>query len=231
MVGVVCGLASEAAVIRRAWASVSGTAAMTVLVSGADPRRAETAARHLCESGAEALLSLGLCGGLAPGLLPGDTVLATAVVDDSTGARHAAEFWRSPDAPAAARRSRRHEGAVLGVDRAITSVAGKAAAFARTGALAVDMESHAVARVAARAEVPMMAVRAVVDDAGTALPAIVDDIVTAPSGRPRLKRLIGRLARHPGQWPAFVALARSSACAHRSLEAEVVLLAQGLQAR
>jgi hypothetical protein len=44
-------------------------------------------------------------------------------------------------------------------------------ALAASGAIAVDMESYAVAQAAAQAGVPWLALRAIVDPAGTSLPA------------------------------------------------------------
>jgi nucleoside phosphorylase len=49
-------------------------------------------------------------------------------------------------------------------------VAGKRALRAETGALAVDMESHVAARVAARRGLPFAVVRVISDSADEALP-------------------------------------------------------------
>ncbi|MFN7174685.1 MAG: hypothetical protein ACK4MT_08280, partial [Thermaurantiacus tibetensis] len=69
-VGIVCGLASEAAAL-----GLPGVA-----VSGARPEMAEAHARRLAAEGAEALLSVGLAGALAPGLAPGDLLVPARVV-------------------------------------------------------------------------------------------------------------------------------------------------------
>jgi nucleoside phosphorylase len=65
----------EAAAIAR-----SESAGLQVGVSGADARRAYEQACDLAESGAEALLSFGLAGGLDPRLGPGSVVVANQVL-------------------------------------------------------------------------------------------------------------------------------------------------------
>jgi hypothetical protein len=63
-----------------------------------------------------------------------------------------------------------HHGDLLSVPAALESPAEKRAAAAATGAVAVDMESAAIAAVAERARVPFLALRVVVDGADDALP-------------------------------------------------------------
>ncbi len=62
------------------------------------------------------------------------------------------------------------DGKLLTNEFAIEDVAAKAAAFRETGAVAVDMESLGVARIAAAHSLPFIAVRVIVDTAGDMLP-------------------------------------------------------------
>ena len=96
-------------------------------------------------------------------------------------------------------------------------MAGKAAAFRDTGAAAVDMESLAVAEVAAAHGLPFLAVRVIVDTAGDALPAAV--LAATRSGRVHIGRLIGALALAPAQIPGLLRLAQRYRAASRSLAA------------
>jgi adenosylhomocysteine nucleosidase len=50
-------------------------------------------------------------------------------------------------------------GAILGLDRMLSSPQEKSDAHARRGALAIDMESHHVARAAGERNLPFIAVR------------------------------------------------------------------------
>ena len=89
---------------------------------------------------------------------------------------------------------------------AASSPARKAELHSVTGAVAVDLESHLVARAAARAAKPFLVLRAVSDSAAQVLPdAAVHGL--APSGKPALGRVLLSVARDPRQIPALIKLA------------------------
>lgn len=83
-------------------------------------------------------------------------------------------------------------GAVLGLDRLLSSPAEKAEALARRGALAIDMESHHVARAAGERNLPFIAVRAISDRADEVLPAIMATFVDA-EGQTRMSAVLAAL--------------------------------------
>jgi adenosylhomocysteine nucleosidase len=196
--GIVVGLQAEA----RIAASLGVVAA-----GGGTPAGAEAAAERLVAGGASALLSFGLAGGLDPALRPGDVVVAAEVIEN--GRRIAVDV-------ALARRFGTPAGTVLAATRAVTTVADKAVPFAATGALAVDLESGAVARVAARHALPFAVVRAICDPAGRALPAAALMAMDA-WGAIRPLRLLAALARAPGEIVDLIALGRDAAAARRAL--------------
>ena len=79
----------------------------------------------------------------------------------------------------------------------------KQALFARTGAVAVDMESAAIAEVAASRGLPFVAVRAVLDPAARSLPQSAVGAVDS-SGRLLVKDLVRALLRHPADLPGVL---------------------------
>ena len=85
------------------------------------------------------------------------------------------------------------------------------------GAVAVDMESSAVAEVAAASHVPFMAIRVIVDSALDAIPASVT--AAGETGQIRIGRLLLGVARSPGDIVALVNLARRYRAAMGSLRA------------
>ena len=107
-------------------------------------------------------------------------------------------------------------GRLLTCAAAIGSAAEKASAFRETAAIAVDMESLAVAQVAASHELPFIAVRAIVDTAADALPRTLV-AAAAEAGALRLGRLLGALARRPADLGAFIRLVRPYRAAQRAL--------------
>jgi adenosylhomocysteine nucleosidase len=130
-----------------------------VRCEGPGPARARAAAEALIAAGAETLASFGVAGALDPRLKPGDLVVATAAID-ADGTRYAAEL-----------REFGIRGAILTQAHPVASAEEKRRLFAETGALAVDMETAAVAAVACRAGRRFVAVRAICDAAARALPS------------------------------------------------------------
>ncbi len=109
---------------------------------------------------------------------------------------------------------------ILAADQVISTVADKAAAWQRTGAAAVDLESGAVAAVAAAHRLPFAVLRAVCDPAGRALPPLAATALDA-RGRVRTLNLLLGLLRHPGEISALRALGQDAAAARRALAARV----------
>lgn len=78
-IAVVCGLKSEAAVMR---AAVANDVSIRIGVSGANAARAEEIARQFCNHGASAIVSVGVSGGLDPALKPGDLIIGNEIIAD-----------------------------------------------------------------------------------------------------------------------------------------------------
>lgn len=180
------------------------------MCSGAVSERAAAGADRLAGRGATCLASFGLAGGLDAGLRPGDLVLATAVVTADGGDRSADAGVIRLLTEAAARLglALRH-GKIAGSDHALTTALAKQALYAASGAVAVDMESHAVAAVAARHGLPFVVVRAIADPAARALPppALVG---LGPEGETRPLAVALALLNAPYHLPALLKLAADS---------------------
>jgi len=100
---------------------------------------------------------------------------------------------------------------LLGGGEIVPSAAAKRALWQRTGAAAVDLESGAVARAA----LPFAALRAVCDPAERDLPAAA--LIPLVDGKIALGAILAELARHPGQLPGLIALARDARLAKTAL--------------
>jgi adenosylhomocysteine nucleosidase len=178
-----------------------------VEVGGGTPAGAEAAAARVAARGARGLVSFGFAGGLDPALAAGALVLAEAVVEDD------ARFATAPGLTAALGPA---SGVVLAAAGVVAEVAAKRAARAASGAVAVDLESGAVARVAAQNGLPFAVVRAISDPAVRALPPAALVALDA-RGRVAVGPLLASLLRRPGQIPDLVALARGTARARATL--------------
>jgi len=216
-IGIVVGVKTEAALLRRA--ERRGLA--TVALSGADSARAAAAAQRLAEAGVGGLLSFGLCGGLDPALAPGDLLLPEAVVSAAGDLYPTDTDWRTALTsllPEAVQR-RARGGRLLAIDAIVTEPAHKRTLGQRHAALGVDLESLAVGKTAAAHGLPFLVVRACSDGLEDRLPPSLAR-ATAADGGLRLGPLLGaaagdtrallRLASHSRR--ALATLRRAEAC-------------------
>jgi adenosylhomocysteine nucleosidase len=146
-----------------------------------------------------------------------DLVLADRILAPDGAAVFPSVAWRGALAARLAGRATIHAGTLLTTPEALDSVAAKALAFRTTGALAVDMESLAVGRVASEMAVPFLAVRVIVDAAGDLLPAAV--MAASRGGQVRLVRLLGELLLAPRDLAPLLRLAARYRAASRTLSA------------
>jgi adenosylhomocysteine nucleosidase len=200
---------------------------LRVACSGADPDRARRAARGLCDEGVAGLVSFGLAGGLAANLQAGDLLLPATVVLPGGGRIATEPAWRERLAAALQRAGMGTQSApIVGSEHIVATRAAKRALLAQSGAVAVDMESHAVAAIAAQARLPFMVLRAVADRHDQLIPRTAQAAIGA-QGEVRPLVVLGRLLGRPWEIVSLIALGRSSRCGLASLR-RVAALAPGL---
>jgi adenosylhomocysteine nucleosidase len=214
-VGIVAPLAAEA----RAVAGVVPAPGVPLplahgallVLSGMGAARAQRAARTLLDAGAGALVSWGTAGGLHGGAVPGTLVLPRTVIGAAGGTYPVDPVWHQLLLQQL--QSLRPLAGAVAESAAVAAVpAAKAALHARTGADAVDMESAALAVIAAENGVPLLVVRAVADGADARLPARLLGAVDA-YGRartlPLLRCLLAGLGEVRALLPAALAFRRA----------------------
>jgi hopanoid-associated phosphorylase len=169
-----------------------------VVAGGGDQARLEAALDRLA-SRSRGIISIGIAGGLAPALPAGRWVVADTVLVDGQPV---------PTDPAwtdriAARLPEAARGLLLGANTMVVEAARKAVLHRTTGALAVDMESHIVARVAGRHGLPFAAARVIADAAHRTLPPAAR-VGMRPDGAMDLPAVLRSLLAQPGQLPALI---------------------------
>ena len=199
-IGVVVGLAMEARIARPFGAMLA--------IGGGTSEGAETAAESLAAGGVTALVSFGLAGGLDPRLKPGDCVVPRMV-------RAVGQNWHTDPALSQLLGGVTAD-VLLGESRVAAGAETKRQLWRTTGAVAVDLESGAVAQAAERHGIAFAVLRVICDPADLSLPSASLAMLDA-RGKLRLSRLFGALARHPLQMWALVALGRDAALACRAL--------------
>lgn len=194
---------------------------------GAD--RAQRAAEMLLDAGAGALLSWGTAAGLDPTLRPGHPVLPATILSCAGDRLRVDAGWHARLCQSLAGYPVK-TGPLAESAGVVAAAADKTRLFQSTGAIAVDMESAAVARVAKCAGVPSMAIRVVADPAGRSIPSAVIDSINA-NGRLELRKLGQAIFRRPQLLAALLRLHRDSRAAYAMLAGVAKLIGPNLQAQ
>ncbi len=199
------GLAAEAKIARAAGLRV---------VIGAGHRGRTAALVEDAVRRANCLVSFGIAGALAPDLRPGDVVISTEVIAGDQRWRAEEPFRRRVADLASGLGAL--EGPVLGAAAVLATTAEKRRAWSETGALAVDLESDVVARIATSAGIPFVVVRTIADTVLRELPPAAL-IPLTEAGTPQLARVLASVLRRPRQFVALVGLARETRTALSAL--------------
>ncbi|MEM7685788.1 MAG: hypothetical protein AAF293_13245 [Pseudomonadota bacterium] len=206
--GVICGMEAEA----KALGALRLDPRLIVGISAARPDRAEDLAREMIDADATALLSWGIAGGLAPGLASGTLVVATSVTDATQQTLALTRPTNLGDAS---------DGHLFGSDHVIQTPEEKAILWQTTGAVAVDMETHRIARAAHQAALPCLAIRAISDVSTRALPPGTEDALD-DKGKPRILPVLFGLMRDPSRLGALLAAKRDLDTALTTLSSQGV---------
>lgn len=212
-IGVVTGLLAEEACLG------AGGGQVIHACHGPGAQQAAKAAASLCDRGAEGLVSFGMAGGIAPYLEPGDLVLATAIRLKDDSSIPTDRFWTARLNHALARLNLRpYSGPLYADDIPAIDPNRKRVLFTNAGAFAVDMESHGIARLAAKRGVPFVCLRAVVDPSALTIPKLALRGL-GPDGRTRVLPVLARVLLKPWFLPALIRLSAYQTAALKSLRA------------
>ncbi len=192
------------------------------VAGGGDHVRLEAALDQLA-SGMAGIISIGIAGGLEPGLRPGHWVVADAVRDAGEAVPTDPE-WTDR---LARRLPRAAKGLLLGVDALVTTAAQKATLHRAIGAVAIDMESHIAARIARRYGLPFVSARVISDAAHRTLPPAAR-VGMRRDGRMDLPAVLKSLLAAPWQLPALIRTGLEAELGFRALLRGHRLLGPGL---
>lgn len=168
---------------------------VVVVRSGIGRRAAREATERLIAGHRPAwIISAGFAGALQPQLRPGDIVMANSVVDQH-GERLAIDVTISDDERS--RHPNLHVGRLVTADRIVHRAADKRALGERYEALAVDMETLAVAEVCLRRAVRFLAIRVISDAMGEELPDDLNRLVDSRTAARRAGAVVGALFKRP----------------------------------
>jgi adenosylhomocysteine nucleosidase len=185
------------------------------------------AARLSDDIGCRAVLSFGIAGALDPSLAPGDVIVASTIVSDTSRWPVDARLAQCLADVLGRGAMRVVRADLLGVDAPVLHPRAKQQMRGTTGAAAVDMESHRAAAYAAERRLPFASLRVVCDPAERAVPPLAADALLS-NGRLNLVSVIAGVLRHPWQLTAMTRVANDARVAFWALHVCRQLLGAGL---
>jgi len=228
--GIVVATFAEARTLgrRRAGAEEpgSGCDGWLIEVSGIGPDRARTAAERLLKSGATALVSWGTAAGLVPGLSPGTLIIPRTIIAETNAVYSTDGVWQDRLESRLKGSIDVHPGPLAESLTILQKYEDKTALSRRTGAVAADMESAAVADVACKADLPFLSVRAVADPVEFAIPPWISRAVDA-SGRMRPWKCFAGSMLRPVGLLSLIRLVRIFLAARAALSIVAPLMGNG----
>jgi len=208
-----CSLVLAATGLKREAALIASKGLYPVVSGGSAEALAARLEDALTRYEVVGIVSVGLGGALSPDLAVGDWVVGYSVTDGLTTWDTDAGWTK---AIAAALGPIARLGALYGSDAMVATAQAKTAFHQASGALAVDMESHIAARVAAAHGLPFAALRVMSDAATRTLPKAALAGMR-PDGGMDLAGVLWALAKAPGQLPALIRTGREAGAAFKAL--------------
>jgi len=185
-----------------------------VLVFSRSARRELMAmTKDAVRQGYRGMISFGVAGGLAADLRTGDWVVASTVLDSQSAHKtDAAWSGKLLEAIAGAKHA-----PIMGVDVPVAEPAMKRDLHRRTGAAAVDMESHMVSWLAAAHGLAFASVRVIVDPADRVVPPAAV-LGMGADGRTDISAMVRDLVARPSQLPPLARIAADAFVARAELQ-------------
>lgn len=196
---------------------VSISDAILLTLAGAGPINAERAARALISRGADKLISWGCAAALAPALKPGDLILAEQLLSEQRQPYFTETDWRQHLHHFLDKRLPISGGTLAESRHIVAERDAKQQIYRQTGAVALDMESCAIAKVAEQAKLPCLVVRAIADPATMSLPQAVSQALNS-QGQVELGKLLRILLTRPQEVPDLIKLGLHFYAARKTLK-------------
>jgi hopanoid-associated phosphorylase len=207
--GIVVALPEELGTLTSAKITKGNCASIkdNVLVaySGAGADNAQRAAKLLIDNGADQLISWGCAAAIAVGLKPGDLVLADRILTADHKAIVIDKIWHNTCQSLLAHQLTMHVGQLLESKRLVATSQEKQLLNLASLAIALDMESAAVAQIAQQHQLPFLVLRAIADPVEMDLPSAIGHSLNS-AGDVEIGKLLLFLVRHPSETLGLIKL-------------------------
>lgn len=227
MIGILTSLPIEAGCLTSKRLRVGQTIALNekvlLHISGIGASRAKIGAYNLVTQGVTSLISWGTAGGLAKDLQAGQLIIPKKIVDQNNHSFITDTELRNHFHEILHHRITICNETLLQSNEVITSVGEKQALFSELQAVAVDMESAAVAAVAQQSSIPFIAMRSIVDSAMMSLPDWLPKTFNADNEVQPLK-FTWQLCTHPHSVFSLIHIAQCFSRAKHTLTTAAKLI-------
>lgn len=230
--GLVTALRAEASCISSAYIPFNKKLQVNdhavLWLSGMGTHAARAAAEGLCQHGATALVSFGVAGALDSDLKPGDLILPDVIhagkqLPVTTAWRNRLQRMLPTDITVV-------NGILANSAVPLTGEKAKRDLAHATGACAVDMESGAIAEVAAAAGIPFVAVRAIIDPLHFSPPQVLLSAVY-PDGGVNPMRLLTLLLKRSVHLSTLLQMGGGMRVARKTLSRVIQSAGAGLDSQ
>ncbi|WP_031432943.1 phosphorylase family protein [Methylomarinum vadi] len=219
--GIVVALPEELATLVSGKVEKGDVVALTpntlIAFAGAGCENAGQASEALIRRGADQLISWGCAAALSPELKPGDLVVADAFLSPQRPAIPGDNEWAEHTKLTLTDKITVYIGKLVSTPTIVADSRDKQALYAHTAALAVDMESYALAAAADKAALPCLTIRTIADPADMSLPNAVCQALN-DAGDIELPELISHVLKHPQEIPALIKLGLHFSAAKKTLK-------------
>ncbi|MFK5950808.1 MAG: phosphorylase [Methylococcales bacterium] len=175
-----------------------------VTCSGAGPVNAAKASELVIKKGANRLISWGCAAALSPDLKPGDLVLPKQLLTENQQLLSIDSAWLQNTTQQLASLSP-NSGLLSESTVIVAESSAKQAIYQQSKAVALDMESIAVAQTAIQHKIPSLVIRCIADPVEMSLPKAVNYALNN-QGDVILSKLLWFLLTHPAELPGLINL-------------------------
>ncbi len=189
-----------------------------IIYSGAGDENARIASELLIEKGVNSLISWGCAAALDAALQPGHLVLAESCIDaQQVRLELDNKAWVNYVQSSFGRQLQIHVGKLAESKRLVETSLDKVQLGRSTGAIALDMESTAIAKVASLNGIPFITIRVIADSLTMSLPKAVGYALNE-QGEVVLIKLLLFLLLHPKELPELIKLGVAFNAAKKTLK-------------
>lgn len=184
--------------------------------SGAGAENARKAAELAVSKGATQLISWGCAAALSPDLKMGDLVLAESLISSDGQEISVNTTWHQHARTVLGSEIAAYKGALIASEKLVSSAQKKHEIFEKTAAIALDMESGAIAKVATHYALPFLVIRAIADPASMDLPNALENALNE-KGEVAISRILKSLVLNPKEIPHLIQIGQYFQMARKTL--------------